>query len=102
MSEYAHGGQEWVMPNLVQEVLPLVNDPDNDLWAFKRVISHQKQGNKMMLQVEWDNDKIAWELLSLLRKSDPITIAQYADERNLPAQQIWTWTRKIVKTQRSF
>ena len=29
--EYAHGGQEWVMPNLVQESLLSVNDPDNDL-----------------------------------------------------------------------
>ena len=40
--EYAHGGQEWVMPNLVQEALLSVNDPDNERWVFKRIISHQK------------------------------------------------------------
>ena len=55
-----------------------------------------------MLQVKWDNDEITWESLASLRKSDPIIIAQYADERNLSVQQGWTWTRKIVKNAMKF
>ena len=73
--EYAHGGKEWVMLNLVQEALLLMNDQDQDLWAIKRIILHEKKKNKIMLHVEWDNGDITWEPLSTLRKDDPITTA---------------------------
>ena len=100
--EYAHGGEEWVMPNLVQEALLSQRDDGEQLWIFNKVLNHKNENGKIMLEVLWDNGDTSWEPLSTLRKDDPVTIAGYAKDNHLLEERGWKWCKRIAKREKKF
>ena len=83
MLEYIHGILEIVEPNIIQEAF-LSKDQDNDeddYWTFSKVLNHCTVSNgKIEVEILWNNGKVSWEQLAVIRKDDPITIAGYAQD----------------------
>ena len=44
---------------------------------------------------------MSWEPLPIIRKDDPVTIAEYAKENNLLNTRGWKWARKIAKNEKN-
>ena len=88
MLEYAHGGLEWVEPNIIQEALLSREDAGVEMWTFEKILQHRTGDHgRLEVQVLWDNGEVSWEPLAALRKDDPITLAKYARDRKLLEQR---------------
>ena len=73
------------------------------MWTFTEIMSHKVgPNNRLEVEVLWDNGDISWELLTNIRKDDPITLAKYAKDKNLLNQRGWKWARKIVKNNKKY
>jgi hypothetical protein len=48
------------------------------MWKFQRSISHEVQGSKITLLIEWENGEITIEPLSIIAVDAPVTCAIYA------------------------
>jgi hypothetical protein len=53
------------------------------IWKFRKIISHEVQGSKITLLIEWENGEITKEPLSIIAADDPVTCAIYAKENGL-------------------
>ena len=42
--EYAHGQEEWVLPNIIQEAMLSREDDGAGLWTFKEILAHRSIG----------------------------------------------------------
>jgi hypothetical protein len=57
----------------------ITSDEESDvMWKFQKNISHEVQGSKITLLIEWDNGEITKEPLSIITADDPVTCAIYA------------------------
>jgi hypothetical protein len=62
----------------------ITRDEESDtMWKFQRIISHEVQGFKITLLIEWENGEITKEPLSIIAVDDPVTCAIYARENGL-------------------
>jgi hypothetical protein len=60
------------------------------MWKFQRIISHEVQGSKITLLIEWENGEITKEPLCIIAVDDPVTCAIYARENGLKKfTRIW-------------
>ena len=57
---------------------------------------------KTFIKILWDTGEETWELLSEIKESDPITVAQYALENNLMDKPQWKWANKYIKNPQRF
>jgi hypothetical protein len=74
--------KEIIMYNKMLEYI--TRDEESDvMWKFQRIISHEVQGSKITLLIEWENGEITKELLSIIAVDDPFTCAIYARENGL-------------------
>ena len=55
-----------------------------------------------MVKVRWDTGDITWEPLDNLKKDDPLTLAQYAKDKDLTLESGWKWTKRFVKNPKKF
>ena len=78
----------------------------NELWTFEKILDHRttRNDNKILVEVKvlWDTGEETWELLNTMKADDPITIAQYAKEKNLQDQPYWKWTKRYLKNPKKF
>ena len=58
-------------------------DPYNVTWIFKAVKDHCKNGKYWEVLMHWEDESETWEPLNVIWRSDPVTLAKYADEKNL-------------------
>ena len=72
------------------------------MWKFQRTISHEVQGSKITLLIEWENGEITKEPLSIIAVDDPVTCAIYARENGLLDQPGWKRFKHIAKNEKKF
>jgi hypothetical protein len=58
-------------------------DDDERLWIFKEVKDHRHKGKTWEVLMKWEDDSETWEPLSIVWKSDPVTLAQYGYDNSL-------------------
>jgi hypothetical protein len=81
----------------------ITRDEESDvMWKFQRIISHEVQGSKITLLIEWDNGEITKEPLSIIAVDDPVTCAIYARENGLLDQPGWKRFKHIAKNEKKF
>jgi hypothetical protein len=81
----------------------ITRDQESDtMWKFQRIISHELQGSKITLLIEWENGEITKEPLSIIAVDDPVTCAIYASENGLLDQPGWKRFKHIVKNEKKF
>jgi hypothetical protein len=81
----------------------ITRDEESDImWKFQRIISHEVQGSKITLLIEWENGEITKEPLSVIAGDDPVTCAIYARENGLLNQPVWKRFKHIAKNEKKF
>ena len=65
------------------------DEEGNELWIFSEILAHRKTKGKVELQIRWDTWGFTWERMSEIRKTDPVTIAKYAKDKNLSDEPGW-------------
>jgi hypothetical protein len=78
-------------------------------WTFKCVTDHQGlmtskhkdyKGPSFNVLVKWEDGSESYEPLDIIRKDDPITVAQYAEDYGLLDTPGWKKLKRFVKNKR--
>jgi hypothetical protein len=81
----------------------ITRDEESDVMCkFQKIISHEVQGSKITLLIEWENGEITKEPLSIIAVDDPVTCAIYARENGLLNQPGWKRFKHIAKNEKKF
>ena len=85
-------------------------DEESDIvWKFKKITGHQGpldrndphyNGSKYNVMIEWENGEVTSELLGIIIKDDPVTVALYAMENGLLDTEGWKRVKGIAKQQK--
>ena len=84
-------------------------DGDDDVWKFRSIDNHQGplkrsdpdyKGSSWNVRVNWENGEISYEPLSIIGKSDPVTVAIYAKENDLLRLDGWKKFTKLAHRQK--
>ena len=79
-------------------------DPYDVTWIFKAVKDHCKNGKYWEVLMHWEDESETWEPLNVIWHSDPVTLAKYADEKNLldvPGwKRFWCYVKNKKKLNR--
>ena len=89
-----------------EELIELANHDDEEgveRWTFEKILNHQyskdpKRKGRIDVQVKWQGfEEPTWEPMEVIKKDDPVTLAQYAKSKELLDQAKWKWAYKYVK-----
>jgi len=69
-------------------------------WIFKAVLDHRKNGTSWEVLMHWEDESETWEPLSTIWRSDPVTLAKYADDNNLLHLPGWRRFRQYAKNKK--
>jgi len=75
-------------------------DPYDVTWIFKALKHHHKNGKYWEVLMHWEDESETWEPLNVIWRSDPVTLAKYADEKNLLDVSGWKRFRRYVKNKK--
>lgn len=50
----------------------------------------------MDVQIKWKNGEVTWEPVEIIKKDDPISLAEYAHDKELLHQSSWKWCRRFL------
>ena len=77
---------------------------DNRLWIFKKLLDHRKNGQQWNVLMKWEDGSESWEPLSIIWRSYPLTLAEYAIDNNLLHLDgwncLWRYARNMKKLAR--
>ena len=84
----------------MQQILDKIGEEDDSeqLWKLRSVDGHQGplsqsepdyKGSKFNLCISWANREVTWEPLTVMGKSDPVTVALYGRDNNLLELDGW-------------
>ena len=100
--KFLNGGEERRTYN---DLINLINKTDDDgdhLWSFSRITNHKAHPrHKWVVEVEWDNGESSWEPLNVIKESDPVTVARYAEETDMLDRHGWKWAKDYCKNGRA-
>ena len=72
-------------------------DPDS-VFTFKSISDHRKVKGQYEVLVEWETGEATWEPISLIRRDDPVTHAQYGMDNGLLSEPGWKRLKHLVKS----
>jgi hypothetical protein len=84
-------------------------DGEDGLWHFKSIDSHQGpilpsdsryNGSRYNLRITWENGEVTWEPLSIIGRTDPVSVAIYGQENDLLQQPGWKRFEKLARRQK--
>ena len=70
------------------------------LWIYKAVKNHRKNGNTWDVLLKWEDDSETWEPLTAVWRSDPVTLARYAEDNDLLGTKGWKRLRYYTKNKK--
>ena len=104
--EYADGATEELTYDEIMNTLYKTAEEGNEVWTFNKIINHKlttENGKQIMkVLVEWDVGEPTWEPLSVIKKDDPISVAEYVKEKDIVHQPHWKWALKYIKNPKRF
>jgi len=108
-TENADGTYEEVQT--INQILEKIEEEDGEdnIWKFRSVDAHQGplkhsdpnyKGSSWNVRVLWENREVSYEPLSIIAKSDPVTIAIYPKENNLLELDGWKKFARLANRQK--
>ena len=98
--ELMDGSKQVIEYNLLLKKYNEASDDDSDqIFIFLGFLEHQKKNGRWEVLVSWDGVgyEPTWELLSHMKKSDPISCAMYAEDKDLHGRYVpWTLVDSFV------
>ena len=91
------------------EIISMINKQDEDgieRWEFDHIMDHRwskDRKGKIDLLIKWTGyEDPTWEPLEVIKVDDPITVAKYAQDKNLTGQAMWKWAERYLKRTKRF
>lgn len=96
------------------QIIDYLNKDSNDdpvVWRFSKIIGHQgplnnnckdNKGSTINITIEWENEEVTEEPLTIIAADDPVTCAIYARDNNLLDIPGWKHFKTIAKHQKNF
>jgi hypothetical protein len=81
--ERVEGGTDLISYNQMLDVYNREDDPEEKLWTFKEIINHRTHKGKQQVEVQCSNGEGSWEPVGVIKASDPLTLARYAQQNDL-------------------
>ena len=103
--EYITGSQDVVDYNEIINQLNAREEDGDGLWSFKSILDHRPlkgKRNQWEVLVDWDHCNSSWEPLAHMRAADQITLANYANEKNITNLQGWKWAKGKDRNPKKF
>ena len=100
--EFLNGGRELMTYNDLINHYDQVNEENAEMYAFKKITGHRKEGRSWQVKVLWDTDEETWEHMQSIKESDPLTLAKYAHDNHLIDDKGLKWTRRYTKDPKKF
>jgi len=100
--EFVNGGEELRDYN---GLINHYNQPDEEnaeMYSFDRILNHKKEGNKYFLEIQWSNGEVTWEPMTVIKTSDPLTVARYAHDNKLVNLKGWKWAKRHHRNPNKF
>ena len=95
--KFLHGGEERRSYNDLVNLIKKTDDDGDNLWTFQDITGHKTHPrHKWIVEVQWDNGESSWEPLRIMKESDPVTVARYADGKKLLDRHGWKWAKDYV------
>jgi hypothetical protein len=91
------------------DIIEMVNHDDEDgveRWTYEKILDHRSSPDKgrkgkIDVLIKWEGyEDPTWEPMEVIKCDDPVTLAKYAEERNLTGKSIWKWTHRYVKNKK--
>ena len=101
--KFGNGEREEVMSYnaivdfLSKQIEKEIDDP-NSLYSYKSISNHRKVNNQYEVLVEWECGESTWEPVAIIRRDDPVTLAQYGKEHGLLDEPGWKRLKHLVKS----
>ncbi|MGH7954810.1 MAG: reverse transcriptase domain-containing protein, partial [Gloeomargaritales cyanobacterium] len=85
----------------------LTDDPDDGerVWSYEAILDHRPlkgEAKKWEVLVQWTTGDESWEPLNVIHATDPMTLAQYAKEKNLLDMDGWKRYRSMVRSEKRY
>ena len=99
------------LSDLVERQMDAELRDEVDYFAFDAVVGHQGpmnhadpryRGSSYNVQVQWTTGEKTWEPLAIMIKDDPITVAQYAQEKGLLDCDGWKRLKRYTRRKKKF
>jgi len=93
-----------------EEIVAMANKEDEDgeeRWTFDKILNHRwsklpNRKGRIDVLVKWDQLDPSWEPMEIIKKDDPVTLAEYAKSKDLLKQSMWKWAKRYVKNDKKF
>ena len=95
--------------NRIKAMIEAEQTGDTSIFTFKKILDHQGplkvdssnwKGSSYNVRVLWEDTSETWEPLSVMKVDEPITCAEYADNKNLLGTHGWKSLRKYTKNKK--
>ena len=94
--KFLHGGEERRSYNDLINLINKTDESGEKLWTFESITGHKKEKGVWIVDVLWDDGSTSWEPLTTMKTSDPVTVAQYALNKNLTDLHGWRWAKDYM------
>ena len=82
----------------LEVVLDALNSDDGEAhYATECVNAHRYGRGTIEVRVRWTNGHESWEPLATIRADDPLSIAEYAQRKNLFAMRGFKWCKRYLR-----
>ena len=96
--ELGNGRRETISHAHLMDKWISMKEEENDIWSFEKIVGHRKmKRSPAQVEVLWSNGERTWENVGLIREDDPITLARYAQQKNLLDQEGWRWAKAYAQ-----
>jgi hypothetical protein len=90
------------LSNIIEEQHTAKEEGTQESWTFKFVTDHQgpmssNKGSSFNVLVKWEDGSETYEPLDIIMKDDPITMAQYAEDRGSIDTSGWKKVKKLFE-----
>jgi hypothetical protein len=74
---------------------------ETEIYIFEKILGHRTVSNgKIEVELLWDDGEATWEPVVVMRKYDPITLAEYTKQRKLLDQRGCKWAKRMAKNEK--
>ena len=106
--EFANGKQRVYE---YEDLIAKLNRPEEDgaeYWEYESILDHRwskdpNRKGRLDVLIKWAGyEEPTWEPMEVIKKDDPVTLAQYADEKNLTDTPTWEWAKQYLRNRKQW
>ena len=78
---------------IIRQLTHINEDEGDERWEIEEILDHKwnpRKKGRMLIQIKWkDTEEPTWEPMEIIKEDYPITLAEYARDKNILDQSKW-------------